>query len=445
MSNDKFIRQLQKIYNEGNIVPFIGAGLSIPFNIPDWDKLIRECAIRMGIEDVEGASFMPMLDFNLKQYDYWEAVRIIKKYLNRTEEDIQEYIVNTINSNILKDVKDEDNNYSDIAKYGFDIFLTTNYDHILQKYLDTNYIPINLKDVNFNMQSLITQKGNKRIFHLHGHISDSSSIVISEEKYKELYDNNKYKTLFSLFTGVKTFLFIGFSFNDVFIQRIIKDNNDFFKSKHYIILANPSKENVIWLKQKYNIETISYNPKNSSHHEEIRKILSRICINNEESSEMVPMLQTNEFDEELLDILPNNEKKKELEKNLFCRKLRVEKIGELKIDYSKECFFTAEQYFRWLKKSGIKNSDKIANHLLDLSYMKYKEILINEFYENKDSDTFLKSVHTSLSTLEYSKLKNKVNDENMPNDINKQGFIHVLADSSDTEKEVWWGEKRFEE
>lgn len=445
MSNDNFIKELKKLYNEHNIIPFIGAGLSIPFNIPDWGKLIRDCAINMGIENVNGTSFIQMLDFSLNQYDYWEAVRIIKKYLNRTEEDIQEYIVNTIKSNILKEVNDGENNYSDLSKYGFDIFLTTNYDHILQRYLDTNYIPVNLKDVNSNMQKLIAEKGNKRIFHLHGHISDSSSIVISEEKYKELYNDNKYKTLFSIFTGVKTFLFIGFSFNDIFIQKIIKDNNEFFNSKHYIILANPTMENVKWLKQNYNIETISYDPSKSSHSEEIRKILSAICSNDDYNIEAKQGLDTDELDEEFLDILPNNEKKKELEKNLFCKKLRIEEIEELKVDYSKECFFTAEQYFRWLKKSGIKNNDKIAKHLLDLSYMKYKEVLINEFAENKDSDAFLKAVHNSLSKLEYSKLKNKINEENMPNEINKQGFIHVAADDSNTEKEVWWGEKRFHE
>lgn len=204
-------------------------------------------------------------------------------------------------------------------------------------------------------------------------------------------------------------------------------------------------ENVKWLKQNYNIETISYDPSKSSHSEEIRKILTAICSNDDYNIEAKQGLDTDELDEEFLDILPNNEKKKELEKNLFCKKLRIEEIEELKVDYSKECFFTAEQYFRWLKKSGIKNNDKIAKHLLDLSYMKYKEVLINEFAENKDSDAFLKAVHNSLSKLEYSKLKNKINEENMPNEINKQGFIHVAADDSNTEKEVWWGEKRFHE
>jgi NAD-dependent SIR2 family protein deacetylase len=443
MSNEIFIRELQKLYNQNQIVPFLGAGLSVPFNIPDWAELIKDCAISMGIQNINGTNFLPMLELSLGNYDYWEAVRVIKKYLIRSDEDIQQYIVSRIVSNTKRDVENKEHNYSDLCKYGFDTFLTTNYDHVLAKYLNSDYMPINLKDVNSNMQSLITQNGNRRIFHLHGNISESSSIVISEEKYKELYNNNKYKTLFSLFTGVKTFLFIGFSFNDVFIQQIIKDNNEFFNSKHYIILANPTHENRVMLKEKYNIETIAYNPSNSLHAEEIRKILDSICVKSEDGTS-TPIAGDGGVSIELVDTLPTTEKKKDMEKNLFCRKLRIEDIDDLKVDYSKECFFTAEQYFRWLKKSGIKNNEVIANHLLDMSYMKYKQLLIDEYAEHKNSNQFLRSVHSSLGKIEFPKLKKLIDDESMPNEVNKQGFVHVIADNNNnTEKEVWWGEKRI--
>lgn len=444
MNNEHFIRQLQKVYDDGNLVPFIGAGLSIPFDIPDWGNLIRDCALDFGIEDVNGKSLIGILDINLEEYDYWEAVRIIKKYLHRSDEDIQEYIANSIRKNLKDDIDDNLHNYKDLAMYDFNIYLTTNYDHILNKYLNSSFIPMNLKDFNDNTQKLIAQIKDKRILHLHGNITDVSSIVISEEKYRELYDCGKYNKLFSLFTGTKTFIFIGFSFNDIFIQKIIKDNNEFFKSKHYIILANPSTENIKWLKEQYNLETIAYNPDNSSHSEEIRKTLNKICTKiGKDTGNSSP--SNNDFDEEFIDILPTKDKKNELEKNLFCKKLRLESIEELRVDYSKDCFFTAEQYFRWLKKSGIKGNEIIATHLLDISYMKYKELFINEFVENKDSDLFLKNVHNSLTKTEFTKLNKKLSTEHMPIEINRQGFIHVLANNDSTEKEVWWGDNRLGE
>ncbi|ADL52021.1 SIR2 family NAD-dependent protein deacylase [Clostridium cellulovorans] len=299
MNNDIFIKELRKLYTDGHVIPFIGAGLSIPFKVPGWGDLIRNCAIDTGIENVDGRSLLGTLDLNLERYDYWEAVRIIKKYLNRSEEDIQEYIVDKIKTESVKSIDGSWHNYSDLGTMDFDIFLTTNYDHLLSDYLNSNYVPVKLQDINSNMQKLLHEKGSKRIFHLHGHISDSSSIVISEEKYMELYNDNKYKTLFSLFAGVKTFLFIGFSFKDVFIQNIIKDNKEFFKSKHYIVLESPTTEEVSWLKKNYNLETISYDKNNSSHHEEIRKILNSICIKSDAENNR----------DNIVDIFHNNKKK----------------------------------------------------------------------------------------------------------------------------------------
>jgi hypothetical protein len=323
----------------------------------------------------------------------------------------------------------------------FNSYITTNYDHILQTFLPSNFNPINLRDINSSMQKIINSKDEKRIFHLHGHISDSSSIVLSHEKYLELYNDGKYKTLFSIFTATKTFLFVGFSFNDVFIQNIIKDNFEAFKSKHYIILNNPTEEQVKFLKNNFNLETISYNSKDSSHEEEIRKILCKISEkrkDTENSQELV-----DDFMEELIEVLPDLEKKKELEKNLFCKKLRVEDIDENKIDYSKDCFFTAEQYIRWLKKSGIKNNEKIITHMLNFCYLKYKDLLIKIYEVHKDSDDFLQSVHNALSGLNFDRVENYLN-KNMPNEENKKGFIHLVADDENSQQSVWWGEKRLE-
>ncbi len=440
--NKIFVNELNKIYNQGNIVPFIGAGASMPFNVPDWSTLIRICAIDMGIEDISGDTFLPILNYALNSYDYWEAIRIIKKYLIRSEEDIQEFITKYINKNIPSNFDNIDNNYLDLAKYNFNIYLTTNYDHIMQRYLNTNFVPVNLKDINQNVQNIINDKNNKRIFHLHGNLSDSNSIVISEEKYKELYNDGKYNMLFSAITSTKTFLFIGFSFNDVFIQNIIKDNNEFFKSKHYIILNNPTNSIKTELKTKYNIETISYDASKSSHCEEIRKIIDEICTS---STDKLPSMSKKiEIDEDSLDIVPDKKTKNNLEKNVFCKKLRLENISNMKIDYSKDCFFIAERYFRWLEKIGLKDNELIADYLLDLAYLKYKDIYIQEFEENNDSNKLFKEINKELKKLDYPKLKSLFKSENMPNEFDKQGFIHILADNIYDEKEVWWGEKRFE-
>lgn len=219
MQNTVFINELRQKYKENNIIPFIGAGMSMPFNIPDWGNLIRECALESGMNDIEGSSFMNIIDINLKRYDYWEAVASIKKYALRSDADIQSFVVNKIITSIPANCAGIDNNYADLSKYSFNTIFTTNYDHLIQNYLKTPFMPVNLKDVSSNLQKLLAEKDSKRIFHLHGNISDESSIILSRDKYEELYQNNTYKNLFSVFSGAKTFLFLGFSFNDIFISK----------------------------------------------------------------------------------------------------------------------------------------------------------------------------------------------------------------------------------
>lgn len=439
MSNKIFISELQKKFQNRQVIPFIGAGLSMPYGVPDWATLIRECADAFGAADKDNGIYKMIIERNLKEYDYWEAVRIIKRYLGRTEEDIQQFVQKKIKSCIPKEINKIENNYSDLGHEGFELYFTTNYDHIIQKYIDTEYNGINLKDLKENLQELVYKPDAKRVFHLHGNISDVSSIVLSEEKYKELYSTEVYKKLFSLFSGTKTFLFLGFSFDDIFIRKIIQDNREFFKSKHYIILPNPDEKKVDELKKEYNIETISYNPDTSSHTEEIKKILKQVCSGGD-SNKGDKGGQNSEL---ILDTLPSKREKVELEESLFCRKLRLENIRESKVDVSKECFFTAEQYFRWLKKSGIKASEKIANYMISLAYMKYKEGMIEVYEESEDAEELWKYVHRGLKELNFNKISKSLNEENMPNEINKQGFIHVLADDRDSEHEVWWGGNRI--
>ena len=439
MSNEYFIGQLKEKYKNGSLIPFIGAGLSMPFNVPDWSNLIWEYASALTVS--EFPVFHELIKMELSKYEYWEALRQIKRYAKRNDQDIQEYICNKVNNSINLNISDNLHNYADLANMGFDSFLTTNYDHILSRYLETNFNSINLKDLGSSTQNILND-GQKRIFHLHGNISQQDSIVMTEETYRELYESRKYSILFSLFAGTKTFLFLGFSFNDIFIQKIIKELNEFFKSKHYILLNNPEDKQVEWLKNNFNIETIVYDGSVSSHAEEIRKILKQITSDNGGKAEQDKLAEG--VMEYLLENIPDSEEKKQLEQFFFCKKLRLENIDDKVIDYSKNCFFMAEQYIRWLSKSKFVLKDKIIKHMLDICYTNYQDLFISVFNQFKDSEKFLKCVHDALKGIEFKRLEKILETDYMPLEINKQGFIHVLADDISTENEVWWGEKRFE-
>ena len=437
MNNEKFIQELNQKYNQWNLVPFVGAGLSIPFQIPDWAGIIKDCTEEFRINRADRGFISQVVECDLKRYDYWSAIDNVKKYLDRTDEDIQEYIRNRILKVSASIDEKTDNNYIDLNQEKISLVFTTNYDHLISKFIKSELQAINLVDLNENIQNIMQQRDNVRIFHLHGNISQPHSIVISSKKYKELYQQDNYIKFMELFGGTKTFLFLGFSFSDIYIQHVIRKNKKYFQAKHYIIMDSPTDEMVIKLKNEYNIETISYDSSNSSHVEEIRKILQRIFVSKNNSQVFEQ--------EEYQDILPTKQEKADLENSLFCRKLRLEDINEKRIGASKEYFFMAEQYFRWLKKSGIKESEKIADYILQQVYLKYEDEILEAIEEKKSPDELWKKVHNELKILELTKLQNKINSENMPNQYNKQGFVHVLADDDESAQEVWWGDKRFED
>jgi hypothetical protein len=76
--------------------------------------------------------------------------------------------------------------------------------------------------------------------------------------------------------------------------------------------------------------------------------------------------------------------------------------------------------------------------------MQYEKCFTMLFEEKKDSNELWKEVHDLLSKMDLNKLKKRINEENLPNDINKQGFVHVLANETTGDRDVWWGDKRIE-
>ncbi|BAH44559.1 hypothetical protein BBR47_35820 [Brevibacillus brevis NBRC 100599] len=266
--SDHKIAQLKKLYNEGKLIPFIGAGLSYPFNIPTWEGIIKKLLCLVPDK------YQPSIEFDLDMHDYWSAVDNIKKYTNFSEFEIQEKVKDIIENMVKTEVPYEDHNYSDLGEMKFNTFLTTNYDDLLYQYLQgEKYHPIDLSIATVKSTELHNTERKKRIWHLHGSLSNTGSIVLSREGYEQVYSQEKYRNLFSTLLGNNTFLFLGFSFEDQYIKQLIKDYKSHFNNTHYIILTNPSPDRVLELKEECGLEVIPINVKDSTRVKEIRKLL----------------------------------------------------------------------------------------------------------------------------------------------------------------------------
>lgn len=433
MMNPK-LNELKIEYQKGNIVPFIGAGMSMPFNIPDWGNLIYNIAL----EYFQSCTFLEgLISHHLEKYDFWGAIEALKEYIELSEQDIQEEIVNIIDSN-RKQIDEELHNYSDFTNMNFNLFLTTNYENILDQHLGCNESPMLLKNYNSNTQNLFTKR---RVMHLHGYTSDPNSIVISKEKYNELYQDNKYDNILKAITSGKKLLFLGFSFKDQFVRTLIKDHKKLFQGKHYIILSDSDSTMRKELKEEFGLTTIDYSLKGSSHVKEIRKILR--------------YLNTTDADVETGSSLPFEKKKskviigaglddmqKNVEDNLFYKKLGLEKIDQEMIELSSLFYIAADEYIRDLRTHGMPK--KHIDILLRKVFFKYKENFVRIYKKDGDSPILLDAVHSSLEKLDLGRHESLFDDNSRADEYENKGFIHILADdSTNTKNEIWWGDKRL--
>ncbi|WP_199926727.1 SIR2 family NAD-dependent protein deacylase [Brevibacillus brevis] len=287
---DHKIAQLKKLYSEGKLIPFIGSGLSYPFDIPTWEGLIKE--LLCYVPD----KLQPSIEFDLETHDYWSAVDNIKKYANFSEFEVQEKVKDLIENRVKKEVNIEDHNYGDLGKMKFNTFLTTNYDDLLYQYLEgEKYYPIDLSSATVKSTELHNTDRKKRIWHLHGSLSNTGSIVLSREGYKQVYSQEKYRTLFSTLLGNNTLLFLGFSFEDQYIKQLIKDYKPYFNNTHYILLSNPSAERIRELKEECGLEVIPLYIKDSTRVKEIRKLLQAIDLHQTSTNTSMHSSEANEL------------------------------------------------------------------------------------------------------------------------------------------------------
>lgn len=430
---DGNLDQLRTAYSENKVVPFIGAGLSVPFKIPTWESLIKNITIKYATGKL--STLLPdAVDWHLENNDYWGAIEQLKNYAGLIDQDIQKMIVQSIKDHKVELETVSEHNYSDLAKMKFKLHLTTNYENLLHENIKCDELPILLKDIDFSTQDMFD---DKRICHLHGYTANPGSIIISRSSYENLYNNEKYGELLKAVTSSKHLLFMGFSFDDKFVSDIIKDYKMYLKGIHYILLDNPSSGRIKELREDYGLITIPYDTNGSSHVKEIRRILQSIHE---------PILVADEI------VVPKSEQdvptivigaglkdfKKNVEGNLFYKKLKLEGIDKSIIELSSAFYVAAEEYIRNLKKAGM--TLDIIDVMLGKVFIKYKERYVDTYKKYGDSERFLTVVHESLENYNFGRHALLLKDNKSDEDENR-GLIHVLAENED--EDIWWGDERF--
>jgi hypothetical protein len=194
-SIETFIKNYTKELLEDNAAIFVGAGLSVSSGYVNWKELLRDIAKELGL-DIEREN---------------DLVAIAQYHANEKKNRGQ------INQKIIEKFAAESRKtdaHDIIAKFPIKTFWTTNYDTLIEDSLKENHKKVDTK-IDAKSLAYNISKRDAIVYKMHGDISMPSDAVITKDDY-EVY-NEKRQLFTTTLQGdliTKTFLFIGFSFED---------------------------------------------------------------------------------------------------------------------------------------------------------------------------------------------------------------------------------------
>ena len=223
ISKRVFIKKYTEAIIRDEAAVFAGAGYSKEAGFCDWKGLLSDIA-----QDIE-------LDIE-KETDY---ISLAQYYENSNG-------YNALCNSILDSFAKYKNDYTlakAVEELPIKTFWTTNYDHFIENTLKNDFCKI--VDVKKNAKNLTCNLRNRdtTVYKFHGDIDDMSSMVITKSDC-EAFERDHIQFINALNGDLldKTFVFIGYSFNDPDLFNILKSIHLTFdknKRTHYAFFKRP--------------------------------------------------------------------------------------------------------------------------------------------------------------------------------------------------------------
>jgi len=197
ISIEKFISDFSKKLMKRDVAIFAGAGLSVAAGFADWKKLLA-----------------PLIDeLKLSAEKEHDLVKVAQFHVNHhgsNRNDLTDIILNSFSRRQTKITE----SHKILARLPISTYWTTNYDTCIENALrEVGKIP----DVKHEVTQLLqTVHGRDAIvYKMHGDVDHAHDAVLCKEDYEKFHiDRGDFLTALAGDLLSKTFLFIGFSFND---------------------------------------------------------------------------------------------------------------------------------------------------------------------------------------------------------------------------------------
>lgn len=216
--NISYLDHIAEQMKLGYVSVFAGAGLSVASGYVDWKKLLEPLCKQMRL--------------NIDK-DLTEIAQYYKNQYGRQG-------LNDVVFNEFAKVPKNNENVAWLAKLPIKEYWTTNYDDIIEREIEKRGKVV---DTVIDQMSFKYHDPNREVvvYKMHGDKKHPDDVVLTKEDYQN-YDEkrNLFTKLLSVELIRKTFLFIGFSFNDPNLERILSiaknSLNNKVMPKHYCFM-----------------------------------------------------------------------------------------------------------------------------------------------------------------------------------------------------------------
>jgi len=223
---EAFIKDFIHDLAENNVAIFAGAGMSKAAGYVDWCELLCDIATELGLSVDKEHDLISLAQFHENENN--SRAGIIKKILREFSCQAEP----TENHNIL-------------AQLPISTYWTTNYDTLLEDTLKAAYKIVDVKHHNDQLANT-RPKRDVVVYKMHGDVQSPDEAILTKSQYERYYRTHEpFITALSGDLVSKTFLFIGFSFNDPNLDYVFSRLNLHFgkiPKRHYCFIKREAKE-----------------------------------------------------------------------------------------------------------------------------------------------------------------------------------------------------------